>query len=99
MSRFICKTCGTQFSESAQAPNECKICQDDRQYVPPSGQEWTTLAKLRATRRNSFTQYEPNLFGIGTVPEFAIAQRALLLRSAEGNFLWDCISLIDDATV
>ena len=26
-------------------------------------------------------------------------QRALLLRSPGGNVLWDCISLIDDATI
>ena len=43
--------------------------------------------------------YEPGLLGIGTTPEFAIGQRALLLRTANGNFLWDCISLLDDATV
>lgn len=36
--------------------------------------------------------------GIGTEPHFAIGQRALLVRTAEGNVLWDCISLIDEAT-
>ena len=96
---FICKTCGTQYGESADPPNECKICADERQYVPPSGQEWTTLEKLLETHRNSFTQCEKDLLGIGTVPEFAIGQRALLVRTPHGNFLWDCISLIDDATV
>jgi len=49
--------------------------------------------------RNSWQQYEPGIFGIGTVPEFAIGQRALLLRTAHGNFLWDCISLLDEATI
>lgn len=39
------------------------------------------------------------LVGIATEPSFAIGQRALLVRSPEGNLLWDCISLIDDATV
>jgi glyoxylase-like metal-dependent hydrolase (beta-lactamase superfamily II) len=39
------------------------------------------------------------LFGIGTVPNFAIDQRALLLCTSEGNFLWDCVSLVDDATI
>ena len=33
------------------------------------------------------------------MPGFAIGQRALLLRTAAGNILWDCISFIDDATV
>jgi glyoxylase-like metal-dependent hydrolase (beta-lactamase superfamily II) len=49
--------------------------------------------------RNSWQQFEPDLFGIGTTPDFAIGQRALLLRTPAGNFLWDCISLLDDTTV
>jgi hypothetical protein len=43
--------------------------------------------------------HEPGLIGIGTQPKFAIGQRALLLCTPEGNILWDCISLIDDATI
>jgi glyoxylase-like metal-dependent hydrolase (beta-lactamase superfamily II) len=37
--------------------------------------------------------------GIGTAPDFAIGQRALLVQSPHGNLLWDCVSLIDDATM
>ena len=48
---------------------------------------------------NTFIQQEENLLGIGTVPTFAIGQRALLVRTPNGNVLWDCISLLDDATV
>jgi glyoxylase-like metal-dependent hydrolase (beta-lactamase superfamily II) len=39
------------------------------------------------------------VIGIGTQPGFAIGQRALILRTAGGNVLWDCISMIDAATV
>ena len=99
MTNFICATCGTQFAASEQPPPKCLICCDVRQYVPPQGQEWTTLASLRKGHRNSWQQYEPGVFGVGTVPEFAIGQRALLLRTAHGNFLWDCISLLDEATI
>lgn len=95
----ICKACGTQFPESAEPPAGCTICLDARQFVPKSGQEWTTLEDLGRTHRNSFRQYEPGLIGIGTEPEFAIGQRALFLRTPHGNFLWDCITLIDDATI
>jgi glyoxylase-like metal-dependent hydrolase (beta-lactamase superfamily II) len=95
----ICKACGTQFSESAAPPSSCPICCDERQFLPRSGQEWTTLEKLGRTHRNASRQYEPDLIGIGTEPEFAIGQRALFLRTPHGNFLWDCITLIDDATV
>ncbi len=96
---FICKTCGTQFAESAAPPARCAICEDERQYVPASGQQWTTLDELCAVHRNSVRQYEDSLFGIGTTPDFAIGQRALLLRTVHGNFLWDCVSLLDDATI
>ena len=41
----------------------------------------------------------PGLTGIGTEPKFAIGQRALHVRHGGGGFLWDCISLVDDATV
>jgi len=95
----ICKACGTQFSESAAPPVSCPICCDARQFVPKSGQAWITLEELRLSHRNSFRDYEPNLTGMGTVPEFAIGQRALFLQTPDGNFLWDCITLIDDATV
>jgi hypothetical protein len=37
--------------------------------------------------------------GIGTEPRFAIGQRALLVQTPSGNVLWDCISLIDEATI
>lgn len=96
---FICKACGTQFPESAEPPASCPICEDSRQFIPRFGQQWTTLEKLRDSHRNIFRQYEPNLTGIGTTPEFAIGQRALLLRTPQGNILWDCIGLLDGATI
>ena len=99
MPAFICTTCGTQYPDSDQPPAGCTICQEERQYVNPLGQSWTTLAAMRRTHFNAFRQHEPGLIGIGTTPNFAIAQRALLLRTAAGNILWDCISFIDDATV
>jgi hypothetical protein len=95
----ICATCGTQFDESPSPPAACPICDDVRQYVPAGGQAWTTLDTLRRTHRNSYRALEPQLLGIGMTPEFAIGQRALLIRSPGGNVLWDCISLVDDATV
>jgi glyoxylase-like metal-dependent hydrolase (beta-lactamase superfamily II) len=97
--KSICKACGTQYPEASTPPDSCAICNDSRQFVPRSGQQWTTLEKLRAGHRNAFQQYEPNLIGIGTTPEFSIGQRALLLRTRHGNFLWDCLSLVDEATV
>jgi glyoxylase-like metal-dependent hydrolase (beta-lactamase superfamily II) len=99
MPAFICSTCGTQYLPSEAPPAHCPVCEDERQFLPPEGQSWTTLERLRISHHNGFRQYEPGLIGIGTTPKFAIGQRALLLCAPEGNVLWDCISLIDDATV
>jgi hypothetical protein len=98
MPAFICTTCGTQYAPADAPPVVCGICAEERQYVNPLGQSWTTLEKMRRTHRNAFGQEEPGLIGIGTVPSFAIGQRALLLRLPGGNVLWDCISFIDPAT-
>jgi hypothetical protein len=99
MPNYICKTCGTQFAERDTPPTHCPICNDERQYVGWGGQQWTTLAELRAERHNLIKTEEQRLTSIGSLPEFAIAQRALLVQTSHGNVLWDCISLIDDETV
>ncbi|NPV75696.1 MAG: MBL fold metallo-hydrolase [Anaerolineae bacterium] len=96
---YICKTCGTQYSQSKEPPAYCLICEDDRQYIGFQGQEWTTLQDLRQDHHNVFKTLEAGLIGIGTQPDFAIAQRALLVQSQQGNVLWDCIPLIDDYTI
>lgn len=95
----ICVTCGVQFARSERPPSACPICDDDRQFVGWDGQQWTSVARLSETYRNAVRQEEPRLHGIGTEPEFAIGQRALLVQAPGGNVLWDCVSLIDQATV
>jgi glyoxylase-like metal-dependent hydrolase (beta-lactamase superfamily II) len=99
MENFICVQCGTQFDEMTQSPPRCAICEDERQFVRHEGQQWTTLEKLKSDHHNRVEEETPQLLGIGTVPEFAIGQRALLLQSPHGNLLWDCITLLDDKTV
>lgn len=95
---FLCVTCGTSFPPAAIPPRSCPICSDERQFVPRTGQRWITRAQLAATHSNAWRLLEPNLFEIHTTPNFAIGQRALLVRTDEGNILWDCIALFDDAT-
>lgn len=99
MPNFICMTCGTQFSETPEPPDSCPICTDQRQYVGPQGQQWTTLDQLRSSHHITVRAEEPNLLGIGMEPEFAIGQRALLILSEKGNILWDCIPLIEEGIV
>jgi glyoxylase-like metal-dependent hydrolase (beta-lactamase superfamily II)/DNA-directed RNA polymerase subunit RPC12/RpoP len=96
---FICIQCGTQFSETSEPPSHCPICEDERQFVRHAGQKWTTLKRLAADHHNRLEEEAPRLLGIGTEPEFAIGQRALLLQSPGGNLLWDCISLLDDENI
>ena len=99
MPAFICTACGTQYPPSDTPPPQCPICEEERQFVPPAGQGWTTQERLAVDHVNGFREHEPGLIGIGTQPTFAIGQRALLIRTPHGNVLWDCISLLDDATV
>ena len=94
----VCVTCGTLFPESPQPPEHCPICEDERQFVGLHGQQWTTLEDLRRNHRNLIRDEEPALHSIFTEPNFAIGQRAFLLETPEGNLLWDCITLLDDAT-
>ena len=99
MPYFICTACGMQYAESAQPPAQCAVCEEERQYVPPRGQTWTTLPALAQSHMNSFREYDSGIIGIGSTPQFAIGQRALLLRTAGGNILWDCIATLDAATI
>lgn len=96
---FVCLTCGTQFAESDREPDRCPICEDERQYVGPGGQKWTTLAALRHQHHNTFTEVEPGLHVIQPEPKAGIGQRAFVVRTPAGNLLWDCVPLLDDATV
>jgi hypothetical protein len=93
---FICETCGAQHAPSAEPPDSCAICSDERQYVGPDGQRWTTLGRLRAAHRADIRQEDPGLTGIGARPAFGIGQRALLVQTPAGNVLWDCTALLDD---
>ena len=99
MTVYMCRTCGTQFPPAEHPPRNCPICEDERQYVGWQGQQWTTLQALQQDHHNIIRTVEPGLTGIGTSPSFSIGQRALLVQHPEGNVLWDCISLIDEATI
>lgn len=68
--------------------------------MPQTGQAWTTLEELKNNGyRIELRDQDPLLVGVGIEPSFAIGQRAVLVRTADGNFLWDCIGFIDDEAV
>jgi glyoxylase-like metal-dependent hydrolase (beta-lactamase superfamily II) len=98
MATWVCATCGNHFPDPR--PEVCVVCADERQWVPPGGQRWTTLADLAAAgHRSDVREVEPGLTGIGADPPVAIGQRSLLVSTAEGNVLWDPSGFIDDAAV
>jgi glyoxylase-like metal-dependent hydrolase (beta-lactamase superfamily II) len=94
---WICATCGNHYPQGPSPPAACVICADERQWVPPTGQRWTTPEELRAAgHRGDVREVEPGLLGIGLDPPFAIGQRALLVRTGEGNLLWDPPGFLDE---
>jgi hypothetical protein len=76
-------------------PAHCPICEDDRQYVGPNGQSWTTHDAL-ANRFRLRIEDDEGVLGIGIDGAFGIPQRALFLPTDAGNLLWECVSLVTD---
>jgi glyoxylase-like metal-dependent hydrolase (beta-lactamase superfamily II) len=99
MESYLCVTCGTEYPPSAGAPEHCPICEDDRQYINPQGQQWTTLAAEQGKRHNSFTTIAPGITTIATEPKLGIGERAYLIETGQGNILWDLVAYLDDATI
>src|SRR6516162_8641259 len=68
MPAFICTACGTQYPPSEAPPGACPICTDERQFVPASGQSWTTLEGLRSVHSKKFRRLATGLMTIETTP-------------------------------
>ncbi|OQE26659.1 hypothetical protein PENSTE_c005G02809 [Penicillium steckii] len=104
---LVCSACGTQFDTDDRAElSECYICKDPRQFIPPSGQAFSTLRTLKENSyRNEWRTIHENhqtgnhLYSIVTKPKFGIGQRAFLLKTPHGNILWDLIAFIDSETI
>jgi glyoxylase-like metal-dependent hydrolase (beta-lactamase superfamily II) len=63
-----------------------------------TGQVWLTWDAV-LTAHEADLRDDHGILGIGCSPSFAIGQRALLVRSAAGNVLWDCTTYLDDTIV
>lgn len=95
---WLCATCGVEYPPG-RAPAECAICEDERQYVPPTGQAWTSLAKLAARGcRVEIGEVEPDLWGLHA-PGVGIAPTGLLVVTSGGNLLFDVPGYLDDAAI
>lgn len=94
---WICRTCAV---EHAERPDVCAICADERQWVPATGQAWTTLAELAAAgERLVLEELEPDLFGLSSEPSVGIGQQAKIVRTPAGNLLWDPPGYVEDDAV
>jgi DNA-directed RNA polymerase subunit RPC12/RpoP len=98
---YICAACGAQFAEASSEPARCPICEDSRGFGEERGrrQRWTSLAELRIRHRNLIREIDPGVISIVTEPQFSVGHHCVLVQGEAGNILWDCISLIDDATI
>src|SRR3954451_3942206 len=94
---WICPACGGHLAAD-EPPDPCPVCADERQFVSPSGQRWTTLERLAADGyATEVRDLEPGLLGIGTHPDIGVGQRALLIQTDAGNLLWDPPGFVDEA--
>ena len=97
MSFAICRTCAV---EHATPVDVCAICADERQWVPATGQAWTTLEELQAAGTTAqIVELEPGLQGVSASPGVGIGQQSKLLATGAGNLLWDPIGYLDDAAL
>jgi hypothetical protein len=97
---WICRTCGNQYPPTAQPPPQCRVCSDDRQYVPDDGQSWTSLAELATEgHRAVWADVEPGIRELTVEPAIGIGHRGLLVDTPAGGVLWDPPGFLDDAAV
>lgn len=95
---MICRTCAVEHSQ--HLPPRCHICADERQYLPPGGQQWVSLAQLAEEgQRTGVGELEAGLVEIHTTPGVGIGQRSKLVCTPAGNLMWDPPGFIDDAGV
>ncbi|APO72139.1 metallo-beta-lactamase family hydrolase protein (plasmid) [Rhizobium gallicum] len=99
MTCFICAACGTQFNDGAKPSRTCPVCEDDRQFVPQSGQEWTEITALGRTHNVVWNKEALGIYSLQISPDFAIGHRAFLVEGPDGNILWDCLSLVDKTSI
>lgn len=97
---WVCPTCGANHPPAPEPPAHCPLCEDERQWVPPTGQVWKSMDELaREGFRTEVRHVELDLFGIGVQPEVGVGQRGLVVGTPAGNLLWDPPAYLDQAAV
>ncbi|GAC58841.1 hypothetical protein GOHSU_54_00190 [Gordonia hirsuta DSM 44140 = NBRC 16056] len=85
---WLCVTCGNEYPDTEVPPATCVLCNDERQYVPQPGQQWTALSP-EATSRVQARSVEPGLTEFSLDPPVGIGQRTFLVHTEAGNILWE----------
>lgn len=98
MTIWICRTCGVEHPDTSEAPaGVCAICADERQWVPVTGQSWTTLDELAAEEHELVhEELEPGIHRLNRAPAFGIGQWTHLVRTPRGNLMWDPPNHLDE---
>ncbi|EWC44584.1 hypothetical protein DRE_06665 [Drechslerella stenobrocha 248] len=112
LDKLICLHCGTQYEEVDRALRKnCRICDDPRDSVSPTGPAWVTLRELYSTpspKNANEPKYrislwtdpkEPTVTVLSTQPKFAIGQSPFVLKTPHGLVIWETMTYLDKATV
>ena len=100
MAAWVCRACGVQYAPASAPPAACPICLDERQYLPPGGQAWTSVDELRGTGQGyEIRELEPGLTGLRCLPQLGIGPVGYLVQTPAGNLLWDCPSFVDQGII
>ena len=86
MPLWTCEQCGAQFPDSAEPPQACPVCEDERQYVNWKGQAWLTREEL-AQRYKLVWRDDLDIPGIGVRAVFR--DRPARAVAARGGWLRD----------
>lgn len=92
----ICVACMTQYSTPR---SECPICLDPRQFVPATGQSWTSLRKLaeeKHTNKIVADQQDERVCFILTEPSTGIGQTPILIKTSRATYMWDCNAFLSE---
>ncbi len=96
---IVCLTCGAHVPGDVEPPALCPICDEPRQYVGAGGQVWRPHRELLPEHAPRVEEEATDLWGVGLEPPLAIGQRALLVRTPEGNVLWDSVPLLHPESI
>ncbi|MFD4366816.1 hydrolase [Rhodococcus sp. NPDC058521] len=97
---WVCVACGNEYPPLEYPPRECVICVDQRQFVPASGQRWMRLDDPALNdRRLTVDEVAPDLYSLQLTPTLGIGQRALFVRTRDGNVLWEPPGFVGESLV